>query len=83
MFLDSRRDISASLAGSPVTDEEIASLQRFNPPEEEAYKPMGLLVTHREEVTVASSLSQIENVVKQVSFLSFVVLCFSCFDICS
>ena len=60
----------------PVTNKEVASLLRSNPLEEEAYKPMGLLVTNREEVTVAPSLSQIENVVKQVSFLPLAILCF-------
>ena len=51
--MDSRQDIGASSVAKPVTDEEIASLLRSNFPEEEAYKPMGLLVTDGKELTVA------------------------------
>ena len=63
--MDSRRDISA--VAKRVTVEEIFSLLRSNPPKEAAYEPMGLLATNGEEVTVAPSLSPIENAVKQVS----------------
>ena len=83
MYLDSRRDVGASSVAKPVTDEVVASLLRSNPPEEEAYKPMVLLVTDGEEVTVTTSLSQIGNVVKQVSFLLSASLYFFCFFICS
>ncbi|XP_057532134.1 uncharacterized protein LOC130810180 isoform X3 [Amaranthus tricolor] len=83
MYLDSRRDTGTSSVAKPVTDEEVASLLRSNPSEEEAYEPIGLLVTEGEEVTMALSLSQIENAIKQVSFLSFANLHSLCFDICS
>ena len=48
--MDSRWDIDAPSVAKPVTNEEIASLLRSNPSEEEAYEPMGLLVTDGEEV---------------------------------
>ena len=55
--MNSRQDIGASSMAKPDTDEEVTSLLRSNPPEEEAYEPIGLLVTQREEVMVAPSLS--------------------------
>ena len=75
MYLDSRRDIGTSSVAKPITNEEIAFLLRSNPPEEEAYEPMGLLVTDGEEVTMAPSLNQIENVIKHVSFLPLAIFC--------
>lgn len=57
MYVDLRREIGASSLTKPVTEEEIASLLRSNPPEEEAYEPIGLLVVEGEEVIVAPSLS--------------------------
>ena len=75
MYLDSRRDIGASSVTKPINDEEVASLLRSNPPKEEAYKTIGLLVTEGEEVMVAPSLSQNENAINQVFFLSLDSLC--------
>ena len=83
MYLDSRREINTSSVTKPVIDEEVFSLLKSNPPKEEAYEPIGLLVAEGEEVTISPSLSQIENDVKQVSFLSFASLCSFCFDVCS
>ena len=82
MYLDSRRDIGATSVAKLATDEELATLLRSNLSKEEAYEPLVLLVTDGEEVTVAPSLSQIENAVKYVFFLSFAILFSFCFDIC-
>ena len=81
MYLDSRRDIGTSSVIKPVTDEDVASALRSRLLEEKSYEPMGLLVTDGEE-TVALSLSQIENAVKQVTFSSSAISCISCFYFC-
>ena len=75
--------MGTSSVTKPITDEEVASFLGHNPSEEEAYEPIGLLVAEGEEVTFAPFLSQIENAVKQVSFLSFTRLCPFCFNVCS
>ena len=48
MYLDLRWKIGSSSVKKPVTDEEVASLLMSNPPEEEAYEPIGLLVAEGE-----------------------------------
>ena len=82
MYFDSRRDISTLLVIRPITDEDVASALRTHLSEEESYEPVGLIANDGEEVTMAPSLSQIENAVKQVIFSSPAISCFSYFYSC-